>query len=130
VRVLLGAALLIHGVAHVVGFVVPWRIVTSPEVPYRTTVFGVDVGAVGVRALGIVWLFTAMLFVALAASVLRRQAWPLAAALTLVGGSVALCVLGLPESRPGLLANAAILALLAVGWFMGTYPEMQTWTGR
>lgn len=129
-RVLLAATLLMHGVAHVVGFVVPWRIVTSPEVPYRTTLFGVQVGSVGVRAVGVVWLFTAMLFVALAASVLRQQAWPFAGALALVGGSVALCVLGLPESRPGLLANAAILALLVVGWLMGTYPEMQTWTGR
>jgi len=42
----------------------------------------------------------------------------------LVAVSVVLCVLGLPESRPGLLANASIGALLLLGWFLGTYPEM------
>ena len=123
---LLGGALLVHGVAHLVGFVVPWRIVTSPEIPYRTTLLGVDIGPAGVRAVGIAWLLAAILFVAVAASMLRHAAWPFEAVLTLVGVSVALCVLGLPESRPGLLANAAIGALLVLGWFLGLYPEMQT----
>jgi hypothetical protein len=118
--------LLAHGVAHLVGFVVPWRIVVSPEVPYRTTLLGINVGPGGVRAVGLVWLVVAVLFVALAADVLRYQGWPFAGALALVGTSVILSVLGLPESRPGLLANAAIFGLLVVTWFMGTYPEMQS----
>ena len=125
-RLLLGAMLLAHGVAHLVGFVVPWRIVVSPEVPYRTTLLGINVGPGGVRAVGLVWLVVAVLFVALAADVLRYQGWPFAGALALVGTSVILSVLGLPESRPGLLANAAIFGLLVVTWFMGTYPEMQS----
>ena len=123
-RVLLGGTLLVHGVAHLVGFVVPWKIVTSSEVPYRTTLLGADIGQAGVRALGLAWLLVSVLFVVLGASVLRHAAWHYEAILTLVGVSVVLCLLGLPESRPGLLANASIGALLLLGWFLGTYPEM------
>jgi hypothetical protein len=123
-RVLLGGTLLVHGVAHLVGFVVPWRIVTSSEVPYRTTLLGADIGQGGVRALGLAWLLVSVLFVVLGASVLRHEAWHYEAILTLVGVSVVLCLLGLPESRPGLLANASIGALLLLGRFLGTYPEM------
>ena len=71
-RVLLGGTLLVHGVAHLVGFVVPWRIVTSSEVPYRTTLLGADIGQAGVRALGLAWLLVSVLFVVLGASVLRH----------------------------------------------------------
>ena len=123
-RVLLGVTLLVHGVAHLVGFVVPWRIVTSSEVPYRTTLLGAEVGQGGVRALGLAWLLVSILFIVLGASVLRHGAWHYEAILTLVGVSVALCLLGLPESRPGLLANAAIGALLVLGRFLAAYPEM------
>ena len=123
-RTLLAGVFLAHGIAHVVGFVVPWRIVTSAEVPYRTTVLGTDVGPIAVRALGIAWLIVACLFVALAASVFRHAAWWNVRTLLLVGLSVVLCVLGLPEARPGLLANAAILALLALGWALSIYPDM------
>ena len=123
-RVLLGGTLLVHGVAHLVGFVVPWRIVTSSEVPYRTTLLGADIGRTGVRALGLAWLLVSVLFVVLGAGVLRHGAWHYEAILRLVGVSVVLCLLGLPESRPGLLANASIGALLLLGWFLGTYPEM------
>ena len=123
-RVLLGGTLLVHGVAHLVGFVVPWRIVTSSEVPYRTTLLGADIGQAGVRALGLAWLLVSVLFVVVGAGVLRHGPWHYEAILTLVGVSVVLCLLGLPESRPGLLANASIGALLLLGWFLGTYPDM------
>ena len=122
-RVLLGGALLVHGVAHVVGFVVPWKIVASSEVPYRTTLLGVNVGQAGVRVLGLAWLLVSVLFVVLGASVLRHEAWRHEGLLSLMGVSVGLCLLGLPESRPGLLANGAIGALLVLGWFLGAYPR-------
>ena len=34
------AFLIAHGVAHLVGFVVPWKLVSTAEVPYRTTILG------------------------------------------------------------------------------------------
>jgi hypothetical protein len=54
-RMLMAAILIGHGAAHVVGFAVPWKLVTSVEVPYRTTVLAgtLDVGPLGVRLIGI-----------------------------------------------------------------------------
>ena len=54
----LSALLVAHGVAHLVGFAVPWKLVSTAEVPYRTTILGgmIDIGDTGARALGVVWL--------------------------------------------------------------------------
>jgi hypothetical protein len=32
-RIVAALVLLVHGVSHLVGFVVPWRLATLPEVP-------------------------------------------------------------------------------------------------
>ena len=74
-RALLGGVLVVHGVAHLVGFVVPWRIVSSGEGPCWTTCSGLTSARVGVRAVGLAWLVVAVLFVALGAAVLRQAAW-------------------------------------------------------
>ena len=116
-RWLLAGVLLIHGIAHIVGFVVPWKIIVSSEVPYRTTVLGVDIGKAGIRAVGLAWLVLAWLFIACAANLTQHEAVAPGRVVALVTGSFLLCALGLPESRPGLFANAGILALLAVDWF-------------
>src|SRR5947199_17315 len=57
-RWLLAGLLIAHGIAHVVGFVVPWKILTSKEMPYRTTILAssVDLGETGARLLGRMWL--------------------------------------------------------------------------
>ena len=61
-RVALAALLIVHGVAHLVGFVVPWKLVSTVEMPYRTTILGgmADVGDVGARTLGVIWLMAAI----------------------------------------------------------------------
>lgn len=112
-RILLAALLIGHGAAHVVGFAVPWKLVSSAEVPYRTTVLAgrLDVGPVGVRVLGVLWLVLSLGFVAAAVGSLQHTTWWYREVLVLVVASVALCLLALPESRPGLVANALILIL-------------------
>lgn len=51
-RFAVSALLTVRGVAHLVGFVVPWKLMTTPEMPYRSTIPGgvMDVGDAGVRA--------------------------------------------------------------------------------
>ena len=39
-RYLLAVLLLVHGVAHLPGFLVAFRLASFPELPYRTTFFG------------------------------------------------------------------------------------------
>lgn len=124
-RMVLGALFLGHGAAHIVGFVVPWKLVTSAEVPYRTTVLGgsVDFGPVGVRILGLLWLLVAVAFVSLAAALQQHTSWWYRDAFVLAAVSLALCALSWPESRPGILANAIVLAMLIAGGLLGWYPE-------
>lgn len=112
-RILLAALLIGHGAAHVVGFAVPWKLVSSAEIPYRTTVLAgrLDVGPVGVRVLGVLWLVLSLGFVAAAVGLLQHTTWWDHEVLVLLVASVALCLLALPESRPGLVANAVILFL-------------------
>jgi hypothetical protein len=101
---------------------VPWRLVTSADVPYRTTVLGgsIDNGATGVRLLGIAWLLVAIALAVLAGGVLLRTSWWYPVALPLLIVSFALCVVGWPDSRLRIIANVVILALLTaavrVGW--------------
>jgi hypothetical protein len=36
-RIIVGLILLAHGFAHLVGFVVPWRLMAVPDAAYKTT---------------------------------------------------------------------------------------------
>jgi len=120
-RLILAVLLTVHAVAHLVGFVVPWRLMTSAEVPYRTTILSgaIDIGATGVRLLGVGWLLVALAFLVLAGGVVLRASWWHAAVLPAVAVSFVLCVLGWPDSRFGLVANLLILTLLVAGTRFG-----------
>jgi ABC-type microcin C transport system permease subunit YejB len=125
-RLILAALFIGHGVAHVVGFAVPWKLVTSSQVPYRTTVAGglVDIGPAGVRLVGLLWLFVAVALVSIAAGVLQHTTWWYREALVILMVSSVLCLLGWPDSRPGLVANFLILAVLIGGSFLGWFPDL------
>jgi hypothetical protein len=116
-RGVLAAFLIVHGIAHAVGFAVPWRLVTSADVPYRTTLAGgyIDMGSAGMKTVGLLWLVMAVAFVTLAVGVLARTSWWYAALMPLIAISALLCALQWPDARVGLLANAVILALTVAG---------------
>lgn len=116
-RGVLAAFLIVHGISHVVGFVVPWRLVTSADVPYRTTIAGgaIDLGPGGIKMIGLVWLVLAISFVMLAIGLLARASWWFPAILYFVAVSTMFCALQWSDARVGLLANATILALLLIG---------------
>ena len=112
-RFALSALLIVHGVAHLVGFVVPWRLISSPDVPYRTTILAgaIDVGDGGVRALGLVWLILALAFMLLGSAMLAGvsvRGWMFAA----LGLSLVLCVVGWPDASIGVVVNVVLLGAL------------------
>lgn len=122
-RIVLALLMVGHGIAHLPGFLVAWRLHSFPEMPFRTTIFGtsLDVGEAGIRIVGILWLATGAAFIVLAAATLARASWwhPLAYGLIVL--SAVLCLAGWPEARLGLVANGVILLLIAIGarggWF-------------
>lgn len=111
-RVALAAAIAAHGAIHLIGFVVPWQLAAVAGFPYRTTVLDgtADLGELGVRLVGILWLACAIGFIVAAVGIVRRTTWalPLTAILAIV--SLMVCLVGLPETTMGIAVNAAIVA--------------------
>jgi len=121
-RYVFAALLLIHGFAHLVGFIVSWKLAKLEEMPYKTTLLGGrwDVGDAGIRGVGVLWalvglgMFTLGGVLALTGFLSEGQLLAFSLA------SSVLCVLGWPDSKLGLVANAVIVALYFVsrsqGW--------------
>ena len=113
-KIAAGVLLLLHGIAHLVGFIGTWRL--SSTVPYKTTVLNgrFDLGDTGARVFGILWLLTALAFAATAVGAFTRASWwvPLTPAVAFFSGM--LCVLAWPEAKVGLIVNVA-LVLLSLG---------------
>ena len=109
--------LLLHGIAHGVGFAVPWRLIQSPGVRYGTTLVSgrVDVGAVGIRIVGVLWLLTGLAFIATAVGMWMGMPNWSATVGVVAGVSLVLCLLAWPDARIGVLVNLLILVALALG---------------
>lgn len=123
-RLALALLFLVHGIAHLPGFAVAWRLTRSADMPYTTTLLGghLDVGDVGIRVMGLLWLAVALGFIAAAVATWRGHPnWPmLALAVALV--SLVLSTLAWPASRIGVVVNVAILAFVLVGGKAGWSP--------
>ena len=120
-RFALGLLMLLHGVAHVPGFVGSWRLATLEGVPYRTTVLGgrLDIGDAGMRVLGAAWLLLALGFGLAGALALANRPWWPAAATTAALASLLLCLMQLPEARIGAVVDVLLLAALVFGRYLG-----------
>ena len=125
-RIALSILLLLHGIAHLPGFLVSWRLMKAETVPYGTTIVGgaLDVGDAGIRFVGVLWLLVAAACLVAGVAGLRgTTGWP-TLALTAVTFSFLLCILGWPAARIGLVVDVALLAVLSVGvwhgWFIRT----------
>jgi hypothetical protein len=106
--------LFIHGFAHVVGFLVYWRILKDKDVEYKTTIFpgDINVGDVGIRFIGLIYLLIAIALGYLGydlltdAIVFQEYIWPITVM------STVLTVFGWPDTKFGLLANGILIAFL------------------
>ena len=104
--------LALHGVIHLIGFVSPWRIASVEGFAYRTTVLGgaQDVGDVGARLIGLVWLGLTFGFLAAGYAVWRRKPWAVGLTSVFAIVSLVVCVAGLPETAAGVVIDVLILA--------------------
>jgi hypothetical protein len=113
-HIVLAILFFVHGIAHVVGFLVYWKLIKSKEITYKTTLLNgrADVGNSGIRVFGALWLLADSAFTIAAVGVLLKAFWwiPLAHAAAIY--SLLLCILGWPDSKIGVVVNIAILAYL------------------
>lgn len=117
--VLIALFLFAHGVAHLVGFSAAWSL-SPAKIPHLTTVVAgrFDLGEGGIRTVGVMWLFAAIAFAVVAVGAGTRASWWPGAALVVSLASLALCVLGWPEAKVGVVLNLIVLAVavIALGW--------------
>lgn len=122
-RIGLGILMALHGVAHFVGFAVPWGLAKPPGGTYSTTILGgrVDLGASGMRAYGVLWLLLGIgfLFAAIGTIAARGDWFHLALWVTVA--SLLLAILSWPEARIGVAVNLVILAWLHAGLWLGAF---------
>jgi hypothetical protein len=117
-RVLLGMVLLLHGLVHLIGFVVPWRLVDLSEegFVYKTTLLSgsLDLGAVGIQVVGALWLLAAIAFVAAALGLFLRRPWTVRLLAVAASFSLLLTLLDYSVAYAGAYLNLALLAGLLV----------------
>jgi hypothetical protein len=107
-----------HGVAHLPGFLVPWRISSPPDLPYQTRLLNgaLELGDLGARVVGVLWLLAAIAFGAAAVATYRGAPRWATFALAVVLFSLILSALGWPASRIGLAVNVVLLVVLAAAF--------------
>lgn len=104
----------VHGLIHLMGFVAYWPLAVVAELPYKTTVAGgaLELGAVGMKVFGALWLLVALGFVAAVGGLFLGQGWwrPLMVGTSLV--STAIIALDWALAFRGAYVNVAILILV------------------
>ena len=119
-KIIIAILIFMHGVAHLVGFVVPWKITQLEEMPYKTTLLNgsLDIGNTGIRIIGILWLMTALAFFVSVYFIFFHSPLWLVFTIFIILFSMILCILGWPDSKIGVFANFFILLVLFIlQWF-------------
>ena len=115
-RIALAVILIVHGFAHLAGFLIPWRITTLRDMPYKTTILAksVDVGDLGIQIVGILWLVGALAFTVSAIGLLAQASWWLPVTAVVTAFSFFLCIVEWPEARIGAFVNVGIAICLVI----------------
>ena len=123
-RYVFASLLLVHGFAHLVGFVVPWKLAKLEEMPYKTTLLGGrwDVGDAGIRGMGVLWLLVGLGVFVLGGTLALTGFLAKDQLLAFSFVSSILCVLGWPDSKLGLPVNVVIVALFLFAHSQGWLP--------
>jgi hypothetical protein len=109
--------LALRALAHILGFASAWRLAEFPDVPYTTWIANgtADVGAIGIRVVGLLWVAACAAMLSAAALVWRRSSRASAALVGAAVLSLVMCVIGLPAAAIGAAIDVVILAILTVG---------------
>ena len=113
-RIMLSIFLALHGVAHLVGFVGPWGLAST--FPQHTSLFGgrIPLGAGGMKAMGILWLVTGLMFMAAAAAGIANAPWVTTLIIVAAIPSLLLGLSFMPAARIGVAINVAILTAFVI----------------
>ncbi len=121
-HIAVGIYMFVHGFAHIVGFLVSWKLVNDKDTPYKTTILGgkLDLGDTGIRIMGILWLLTGIAFFLVTYGVIVQTGWWKTSTLFITCFSLFISLIALPDTKYGVMANILLLLFLwfapALGW--------------
>jgi hypothetical protein len=121
-NIAVGIYMFVHGFAHIVGFLVSWKLVNDKDTPYKTTILGgkLDLGDTGIRIMGILWLLTGIAFFLVTYGVIVQTGWWKTSTLFITCFSLFISLIALPDTKYGVMANVLLLLFLwfapALGW--------------
>jgi hypothetical protein len=104
----------IHGLIHILGFLVYCRIHDVEGLPYKTTLFfdKIRLGDSGIFLFGIAWLLAAMSFVVVGIAFFFHPHWWKSAAIVVTLFSFIITLLGSPQAKVGVVINILIVLYL------------------
>ncbi len=113
-KILVSAFFTFHGLVHLIGFFVNWKIISVETMPYATSVLAhkIEVGATGIRIIGLLWVVAAGLWIVAGVGLMALAPWWLAMTVVALLFSTVMCILGWPDARYGLLINLIIVVFL------------------
>jgi len=115
-KIVLAILLVAHGFAHLVGFIVYWRISDFEEMKYKTTILNgkVDLKDIGIRIIGIFWLLLALGFIFNGIVLIMGLTFWEVQALYISIISLLFCILCWPDSKIGVGVNILILIIVVL----------------
>ena len=120
---ILAGLLIFHGLVHILGFLIFFEFIEVDTLQYSTTVLGgrVNIGAAGIRILGVIWLLIMIAMMAAGVGLLLGTSWWYSLALWSTVASTVVTILGLPDTKFGLAINILVFILLFLGSSQGWY---------
>ncbi len=108
--------LIIHAVAHLPGFLVSFNLVKLKDLPYSTKVFfkKIELGESGIKLYGLIWLVLSIIFIFAAILIIIEK--PVFKETVIAGAilSLILSIVGLPETKFGIIINILIIVYLLI----------------
>lgn len=108
----LGFLLALHGLVHLIGFLLAWRIVAPTGFDYDDV--WPDAGTWPGRVVGVVWLLVAVALVVVGARLANRRDVPVAALVVPLLASVVVSAMSSPQALPGLVISVGLLVAIVV----------------
>ena len=97
-RFVAGAFFILHGLVHLLWFVVSWQITAIEGLPYSTAVLAgrIDLSQSGIRIAGLLWVVAALGWLAGGVGLIALAPWWQGLVVAVAVFSSILCVLALP----------------------------------
>jgi hypothetical protein len=118
----LAVLMILHGMAHMVGFAAPFGYLKDPP-PVNATLLS-TIGPGGMKALGILWFANAIIFVVAGIGLLRHSQWWTTATIAACVLSLVLTATFLPYAKIGLAVDVVLVTFLYLnrnaGWIAST----------